>query len=235
MKRLGLRLANGNSLCLLAAVCTVVWYLSDWNGKTPLQRTMGVCLLGCFLLLFGAACLATRQCRRWKGIVAAGCAAALVFFLAFDFRTVRVKDLPGWDPAASVSGVSFWVEGENGVTDLRWTPGGDGWKTEQTGDIIAVSGGDGAGFRAALEEVRLRNHWWFGGEQPENITTFHVNFSDGRDVDFYLGRDGWSISPPEGDWLPGTWYVDQSLFELLLDAIRPVINERLPARGLWKW
>ena len=141
-----------------------------------------------------------------------------------------MKDLPGWDPAASVSGVSFWMEGENGVTDLRWTPGGDDWKTERTGDIIEVSGGDGAGFRAALEEIELRNHWWFGGEQPENITTFHVNFSDGRDVDFYLGRDGWSVSPPEGDWLPGTWYVDQSLFELLFHAIRPVINERLPAK-----
>lgn len=211
--------------CLILLVFEVIGYLYAWDTKTPLRRTVGVCLIAVLLLLFVAACLAARQCRRWKGLVAAGCAAALVLFLIFDFRTVRVGELPGWDSAASVSGVSLWAEGEDGVTDLRWTPDGGDWKVERTGDMVTVSGGDGAGFLTDLGEVRLRNYWWFNEKTPENVTTLHIMFNSGQDMDFYLGRDSWSISTPDGDWLPGKWYVDRPFADLLDEPLRAVIDD----------
>lgn len=212
-------------VCLLLLVFEVIRYLYTWDTKTPPRRTVGVCLIAVLLLLFGAACLAARQCRRWKGIVAAGCAAALVLFLIFDFRTLRVEELPGWDPVSSISGVSSWVEGENGITDLRWAPDG-GWQVKAEGEPVTVYGGGAEGFLEKLSAVELRNYWWFDGEPAEEITTLHVSFSDGRDVDFYLSRNSWSISTPDGDWLRGQWYVDRPFTDLLDEPLRAVIDEK---------
>lgn len=211
--------------CLLLLIFEVIGYLYTWDTKTPPQRTGGVCLIAVLMLLFVVACLAARQCRRWKGIVAAGCAAALVIFLGFDFRTLRVEQLPGWDPAASVYGVSLWVEGENGITDLRWDPDGD-WQVKEEGEPVAVYDGGAEDFLEKLSAVELRNYWWFDGKPAEDITTLHVSFCDGRDVDFYLSRNSWSISTPDGDWLRGQWYVDRPFADLLDEPLRAVIDEK---------
>ena len=225
MKKAWMWLAGKGDVCLLLLVFEVLGYLFTWDTKTPFQRTGGVCLTALLLLLFGAACLATHGCRKWKGLVAAGCAAALVLFLAFDLRTLRVEELPGWDPAAGLSSVSLWVEGENGVTDLRWLPDGGEWQVEAVGDTVTVRGGEAAGFLEKLSAVELRNYWWFDGRPEEDITTLHVNFADGWDVDFYLGRDSWSISAPDGDWLPGKWYVTRPFADLLDEPLRAVIHD----------
>lgn len=211
-------------VCLLLTVFQIAGYLMMWETKTPFQRTGGVCLIAVLLLLFGASCLAARQCRRWKGLVAAGCAGVLVLLLIFDVRALKVEELPGWDPEAGLSGVALWVEGEDGFTDLRWFPDGGEWQVETVENSVTVRGGDGAELLEKLGDVELRNYWWFDGMPAEDITTLHVTFSDGRDVDFYLGRDSWSVSGPDGDWLPGKWYVDRPFSDLLEGPLREAVD-----------